>query len=196
MPDRPTSIKECLRVDFTSEERLKMGAELAESHDRFEAIDAEEAVVKARFKDRRTTIQQRIGELSRNLRTGFTMQDVECTVKYDDPNPNEVSYYRNDNGTLVRTRPFSATERQQELPLSDAAAETSVLKSAEAAAEFFDSAANAEATPAEVENQPSDTPDEFLEIPLSDATPPPEAAKPKKGKAKPEEPAQTAGDGW
>jgi hypothetical protein len=106
-----------LRHNFTEAERLAMGADLAAAHNRKAAIDEEEAVVKSQFKERRASVEQSIGALSRNLANLFEMRNVPCRLEWDKPNPNEVSYIREDNGELVKSRPFEEHERQQELQL-------------------------------------------------------------------------------
>src|ERR1700677_2074671 len=121
-------VTEYLRHTFTSEERLRMGEELAQAHNRLASIADEESVVRAKFKERKATIEQSIGSLSLDLSNGWTMQNVECSVHYAEPNPLEVTYRRIDTGAVVKTRAMTADERQQELPLeppTEAAAEAS-----------------------------------------------------------------------
>jgi hypothetical protein len=117
-----------------------MGEELAQAHNRLASIADEESVVKAKFKERKATIEQSIGSLSLDLSNGWTMQNVECSVHYAEPNPLEVTYRRIDTGAVVKTRAMTADERQQELPLeppTEAAAEASAEQSAANVVEFF-----------------------------------------------------------
>jgi hypothetical protein len=131
-----------LRHNFTEDERLKMGDELASAYNRQADIDNEENVVKSQFKERRATIEQKISSLSRNLSNGFEMSNVECRLEWDSPNPFEVSYVRNDTNEVVRTRPMTEQERQMDLPLQEPATEAavaeSVAQSEAAVEEFFD----------------------------------------------------------
>lgn|GEM_PF-5578632 len=106
-----------LRHNFTPEERLKMGDDLAAAYNRQEDIDAEEAVVKSQFKERRASVEQAISSLSRNLGNQFEMRNIECRIEYDVPNPNEMTYFRVDNGEVAKVRPLTEAERQAELPL-------------------------------------------------------------------------------
>jgi len=151
--NRPTKETIYVRRNFTQEERLEMGTDLAQAHNRLEAIDADEAVMKANVKSSRATVSQRITDLSRKLNDGFDMANVPCDLKWDTPNVGEVSYIGPD-GKVEKTRAMTIAERQEELnfdestsvpaEVPDAQAEASVLDSAKNAAEFFDSAANAE----------------------------------------------------
>lgn len=117
--NRPTECTESLRCPFTDEEKLRLGKELADAHIQLSELDDEEAVIKAQMKQKRATAEGLIGRLSREVSAGFTMRDVKMRIVYDDPNPNEVSYYREDSLDLVRTRPFTKEERQADLPLLD-----------------------------------------------------------------------------
>lgn len=46
-----------LRHNYTPDERLKMGVDLAAAYNRQEDIDAEEAIVKSQFKERRASVE-------------------------------------------------------------------------------------------------------------------------------------------
>jgi hypothetical protein len=135
---RLTKENNFLRYEFTQEERLKMGDDLAQAHNRVEEIDEEEASMKAQIKQSRSGIEATIGMLSRNLANGFVMRTIECVLRYDDPNVGEVSVYRTDDGTLVKTRPMTENERQLDLPLDTAEqVQQSADASEKAAGEFF-----------------------------------------------------------
>lgn len=95
-----------------------MGDELAQAHNRMEDITDEESVIKAQLKERKSTVESTVSRLSRELANGFTMMNVECRLEWDSPNVNEVSYVRIDTGGVVKTRPFTESERQQDLPLA------------------------------------------------------------------------------
>jgi hypothetical protein len=127
-----------LRYEFTQDERLKMGDDLAQAHNRVEEIDEEEASMKAQVKQSRSSVEATIGTLSRNLANGFVMRNIECKLSYDDPNPGEVTSYRTDNGESVKTRPMTEQERQMDLPLENAEqVEVSVSLSGAAVDTFF-----------------------------------------------------------
>jgi hypothetical protein len=135
---RPTKENNFLRYEFTQEERLRMGDDLAQAHNRVEEIDEEEASMKAQIKQSRSGVEATIGMLSRNLANGFVMRTIECVLRYDDPNVGEVSVYRTDDGTLVKTRPMTENERQLDLPLDTAEqVQQSTEASEKAAGEFF-----------------------------------------------------------
>jgi hypothetical protein len=157
---------EYIRHNFTSDERLAMGNELANAYNRLADIETDEAVVKSQFKERKAQVEQTVSKLSRELGNGFTMQNVECRLEWDKPNVNEVSYVRIDTGEVVKTRPFTAQEMQDALPLtaSDGTIEIVAVapeQSAENITEFFgegaeqdpDDAGTVEVEPAEEEDE-------------------------------------------
>ena len=135
---RPTKESNFLRYEFTQEERLKMGDDLAQAHNRVEEINEEEASMKAQIKQSRSGVEATIGMLSRNLANGFVMRNIECVIKYDDPNIGEVSIYRTDTGELVKTRAMNDQERQLDLPLdTQEQVQASTDASKKAAVDFF-----------------------------------------------------------
>ena len=132
-----------LRRDFTADERLEMGRELAQGHNRLAAIDDEEKSMKATVKEKRTGVELMIGSLSRKLNDGYEMENQLCMLTYDQPNVGEVTY-TDPSGKVVKTRPMTISERQEELPFYDkvevippAVAEASAEQSAENIDEFF-----------------------------------------------------------
>ena len=127
------------RRDFTADERLEMGRELAQAHNRIAAIDDEEKAMKSQIKDRRAGVELTVGTLSRKLNDGYEMENISCTLVYDEPNVGEVTYRRPD-GTVAKVRAMSLQERQMDLPLDEKTEEqaaASVEASQEAADEFF-----------------------------------------------------------
>lgn len=113
-----------LRHEFTKDERLEMGTKLAEAHNRMAEIEDEEKAIKAQIKERSAGVELSIGTLSRNLSSGFTMENVDCELVYDAPNVGEVSYKRKDNGEIAKTRAMTAAENQTELEFAKAETET------------------------------------------------------------------------
>ncbi len=165
MPEtRPTESIETLRCNFTDDEKLTMGRELAEAHNNLADLDENEKVVKAQMKEARAVKEARVNCLARELAGGFTMRPVKCRLVYDDPNPNEVSTYRTDTEELVKTRPFTVTERQADLPLETPATEPVVAgaidgeQSATNIVEFFNKAGEAAGETAAVDTRSDEEP--------------------------------------
>jgi hypothetical protein len=125
-----------LRHDFTDGERLQMGDDLAQAHNRMASIEEEEAVMKAQIKDRKTSVEQTIGTLYRNLNNRFEMRNIACSIAYDQPNVGEVSYMDPD-GAVAKVRPMTEAERQMDLPLDQPIVVVPLEKSAENIEHFF-----------------------------------------------------------
>lgn len=140
MPVRISKEVLYLRHDFSAEEKLQMGSELAAAYNRRQQIDEEAKVIKSQLNDRISQVEATIGSLSRNLASGFDMRNVDCRLSFDEPNVGEVTYYGPD-GKSVKVRPMTETERQMDLPLpepkTEAEAETSAEKSAANIEGFF-----------------------------------------------------------
>lgn len=112
-----------LKYEFDDQEKLVMAGTLASNHNAIDDIDAEEAVFKSQIKERRSGLAQSIQTLSRNISMGFEMRNIPCVAQYDKPNINEVTYVRLDTGEIVKTRPMTESERQQELEFREVAVE-------------------------------------------------------------------------
>jgi hypothetical protein len=132
-----------LRREFTADERLEMGRDLAQAHNRIAAIADEETSMKAVIKEKKAGVELTIGSLSRKLNDGYEMETVYCELVYDTPNVGEVTYLR-PGGAIAKVRAMTISERQEELPFEDkvevippAVAEASAEQSAENIEEFF-----------------------------------------------------------
>lgn len=145
---RITKSTEYIRHTFSQDERLTMGSDLAAAHNSMSAIEEEEAYIRAQLKERKASVEQTIGRLSRDLGSGFTMQNVPCKWVYDAPNVGEVQYVREDTGEVVKTRPMSQAELQQEIdfdkPVAAPPPTLSVEESEENAEGFFEEEAEVE----------------------------------------------------
>lgn len=147
-----------LRHEFSKDERLEMGAKLAEAYNRMSEIEEEEASMKAQVKEKKSQAEATIGSLSRNLGAGFTMVNVDCEPLWDVPNVGEVTLKRKDTGEVAKVRVMTEAERQMELPLAGDVVVVAAEKSAENIIEFF----NGKVEPKEA------AADEFAEEPVED----------------------------
>lgn len=179
---RPTEAIETLRCNFTDEEKLTMGRELAEAHNSLAELDEDEKVLKAQMKEKRAIKEAKVNCLARELASGFTMRPVKCRLVYDDPNANEVSTYRTDNEELVKTRAFTLTERQADLPLAGDVVVVAPVEGAESEANIAEFFGDAEAVAAEsqvderTDDEPADDaePIEYPPVELRNDTAPAE----------------------
>ena len=114
---RPMTEAVSIRYEFSEKERADLGAELAGVYSERAKLDEDKKSHAAQLKEREAAIELKVGALSRQIGAGHEMRSYECTLRWDDPNVGEVSYYRQDNGALVKTRAMTVAERQLDLPL-------------------------------------------------------------------------------
>ena len=114
---RPMTEAVSIRYEFSEKERADLGAELAGVYSERAKLDEDKKSHAAQLKEREAAIELKVGALSRQIGAGHEMRSYDCTLRWDDPNVGEVSYYRQDNGALVKTRAMTVAERQLDLPL-------------------------------------------------------------------------------
>ncbi len=153
----PRLLKEILwlKSEYTTDQLLQMGNELALARLRMEDIKAEEEVAKAQTKEKKAQVELTIGTLSRKVVDKYEMVNISCTPIWDSPNVGEVTLVRSDTGEVARIRPMTETERQMDLPLGGDEI-SSLIDSAKNVAEFFDAEKIVKAAHAEDEPEPAD----------------------------------------
>lgn len=106
-----------IRYEFDKDERADLGAQLASVYQERAKLDEEKKSSATQIKEKEAALEAKVGSLSRQISAGFEMRSYDCTLRWDDPNVGEVSYYRQDNGALIKTRAMTVQERQMDLPL-------------------------------------------------------------------------------
>lgn len=125
-----------LKREYSTDELLEMGNDLALARVRMEDVLAEEKVMKAQVKERVSGIEQTIGTLSRKVIDKYEMVNIPCTPVWDSPNIGEVTLIRTDTGEIAKIRTMSEAERQMDLPLGGDSI-SSLIDSAKNVEEFF-----------------------------------------------------------
>lgn len=125
-----------LKREYTTDELLQMGNELALARLRMEDIKAEEEVAKAQTKEKKAHVELTIGALSRKVVDKYEMINVDCVPIWDSPNVGEVTLVRKDTGEIAKIRVMSEAERQMDLPLGGDSL-SSIIDSAKNVEEFF-----------------------------------------------------------
>lgn len=141
--NRPTSCVEILRHNFSDKEKLVMADTLAGAHSRLAELKEKKDAANATFSEEEKKIKLEIGSVSRLYQQGFDMRSIRCRIEYDKPNINEKSIIREDTGEVVKTMPFSETDRQQELPLTNREGQIEVIPPAPAPEKTDEQAAQA-----------------------------------------------------
>lgn len=170
MPARLTSEVLYLRHEFTEKELAGMALEMGQAHARKLSIDEDKKSMAAQIKERETAVEQTITSLARGMNAGFEMRDIKCSLKWDEPNVGEVSYFDPD-GKFIKSRAMTASEQQMEIdfqkqeqiPANASEEQASIEKSQAAADQFFskdastvNSGVTVEQASAEDEQHPDD----------------------------------------
>lgn len=112
-----TTIKKSLLCVLTDDERRTYGIKLATSLEDIETVQADKKRQTDHFKDRIAGLQANADQLRRNVSTGQEWRDLECTVIFGQPTPNQKQTIRPDTGEVVETTWITESEKQRELPL-------------------------------------------------------------------------------
>lgn len=111
---RSESFAERLSCRLTAQETLRKGAELVETM-------ADKGLLELEIKEQTSTLKAQVKKLSQRsdalaleIRTGEEYRQVECTERRDFRN-NLVDVVRMDTGEVVRSRPMTAGERQEQI---------------------------------------------------------------------------------
>lgn len=110
-------VHEYLRYDFTEAEFLeharllgKLNQDLSRAEERKKRVSSELAAdVKAR--------QDEVSSQSRLVSNGYEYRDIECEVRYHDPENGKKTLVRMDSGETVKVSFMSGDEMQASLPL-------------------------------------------------------------------------------
>jgi len=94
---------------------------LTERNQQEQEIESEKADFKDRLKQLKKDLDEKdsdVVRLANDLRTQTEERPVEC-IETKDERRQQISVIRTDTGEVVSTRPFSARDRQEELPLGE-----------------------------------------------------------------------------
>ena len=111
--------KEYLRYNFTDAEYLdharklgRLNEELARAEERKKSVSAELAsMVK--------TLEDQVSAQSRLVSNGYEYRDIDCEVRFDDPERGKKRVVRLDTGEVVREAFMTGNELQETLPLTE-----------------------------------------------------------------------------
>lgn len=107
--------KKELKVILTTEERLEIGQNIARESTQMASEEETKTEVVSEFKARIESHKAKIAELSRTLMNGYQFREVECRREFDFKK-GIVAIIREDTGELVKERPITEQERQDNLP--------------------------------------------------------------------------------
>lgn len=115
----PQPIKRSLICTLTDEERRNYGIKLATTLEDIENVEAEKKRSADHFKDRVGGLQATADDLRRKVSTGQEWRDVECVVKFCEPDKAHKQIVRTDTGEVVSTEIMTESDKQLKLPIAD-----------------------------------------------------------------------------
>lgn len=114
-PPKRTEIS--LRVNYSDRELLDIGKKLAEANRELAIAEDEKKAVTSQLKARCDSIQGRIDEHSGQLTSGYTIRNVVCEIRFDEPIRGHKSTVRLDTMETVKSEPMTQCELQADLPM-------------------------------------------------------------------------------
>ena len=75
---------ELVKIDFTADEKIKLGLKVAEQIQELRVIDSEKKSAAADFLAREKQASLEMNKIARKLEDGYEMRHENCIVEYDD----------------------------------------------------------------------------------------------------------------
>lgn len=73
----------------------------------------------AQFKSDIEAKTKAIGDFSRRINNGYEHRNIDCQIRFNDPESGMKTLMRMDTGEIVRITKMSEAEKQEELPFKD-----------------------------------------------------------------------------
>lgn len=110
---------EYLRYEFTMEEVLDKGKELARKINEVPEAQSRKKAIITQVKEQEERAEPDIATLSRQVSNGYEYRHIECKILYHTPNAGMCTLVRLDTGEEVWQRAMTTEEHQEVLPLAD-----------------------------------------------------------------------------
>ena len=117
MPKETEYSFELIKIDFTQDELIDLGLQVAEQVRKLKSIEAQKKSAAADFTAREKQANLEIDELARKLEDGFEMKRENCIVQYDEAT-NMVHFIleHDERGVIIKQRKMTSSEMQRALP--------------------------------------------------------------------------------
>ncbi len=116
-----------LRAEINDEQRIAYGRQRAQLDEDMEKLVEEKRQATADIRQRANTIKTQAREVSRAIRTGQEVREVQCFYRFKWKD-GVKELIRTDTNEVVERRAITAEERQTVMNLGDSAAEQAVLQ--------------------------------------------------------------------
>jgi hypothetical protein len=104
-----------LHCEFTPEELQAKAQELAQATIELHDEEEEKATVSKEYRERIKELRARQNAIAKTVKVRGEMRLVECIVRMNQPEMLQKTTIRLDTGEVVKTKPMTEEERQQEL---------------------------------------------------------------------------------
>ena len=117
MPEETEYSLELVKIDFTPEEKIELGLQVAEQIQELRVIDSQKKSAAADFTAREKQVNLEMSKNARKLEDGFEMRRENCIVRYDDATHMVHFILEHDDIALVvKQRKMTPSEMQRTLP--------------------------------------------------------------------------------
>ncbi|MDD5006631.1 MAG: hypothetical protein PHS33_09060 [Candidatus Omnitrophica bacterium] len=119
MNNRIIESKRNLKYEFTNDEKLTMGMEMANLDREIKLLQEEKKSANSNFQSRIDEKESRRTRLSNCVADGCEFRDIDCEVKYNSPKDGVKQVVRKDNNEVVEEIPMTAEEMQEEMEFQE-----------------------------------------------------------------------------
>jgi glutathionyl-hydroquinone reductase len=115
---RKDTITKALRCPYTEAEMVETAKKLAHEVGELQTVEEEKKASNSAFKERIDERTKEISQLASKYNKGYELRDVECDVRFNDPESGKKTIYRTDTAEAVETLGMTWEEKQDELQLN------------------------------------------------------------------------------
>lgn len=119
---RKKKLKLNLKCVLTQDERLAIGQTMAETLNEIGSLENDAKSMASDFKAKIDSRKATLNSEKNKLQAGYEYRETECELHYDTPTVGMKSLMRLDSGVRVEITKMTDEEKQQTLPLEEAAA--------------------------------------------------------------------------
>jgi len=113
------TIKLDLRHTFSDKEINTLGRELGATLQRVEKLEEEKAELSADFTAKIKREKLDLHDTSRKIQNGYELREIECQIRYNEPEVGKKTTIRTDTVKTVRVEAMTEAEKQEELKLAE-----------------------------------------------------------------------------
>ena len=110
------------RYNFTSDERLEKGRNLADVYQELDTTNGDLERIKKDFKSRIEAHEARIATLAEQVRSGYELRETVCFWEYNQPTEGKKQLRRSDTMEIIETSDMTEADKQLIIDIVETAA--------------------------------------------------------------------------